>query len=120
MTIYDLTERPKSADPEGQVPHPEDEPEEAPSEPMGLVDDDRVDGMSKHEDVYGYSHPDLGVQYLRGDPDREPAWFLWADYTMSGFLTVTVLVVGIVFAPIWVPFALIGWVLNRATKEDEE
>lgn len=49
MTIYDLTERPKSADPEGQVVHPEDEPEEAPSEPLGLVDDDRVGAAPGYE-----------------------------------------------------------------------
>jgi hypothetical protein len=43
----DFRESPISADPEGQLSHPEDEevvsPEEAPSEPLGLVDDDLED-----------------------------------------------------------------------------
>jgi hypothetical protein len=71
--------------------------------------------MSNYDDV----RQSLGS--LKFDEEyREPRWVLWMDYAVAGFIAVGVLVLGIVFAPLWVPFALIGWALNRATKEDEE
>jgi len=55
-----------------------------------------------------YEHPDFGVQYLRGDPDRH-----YTSDMDRGADIIGIVLVGLLFAPIAIPAWIIGRIARR-------